>query len=131
MYLNGGRWVTDYYSMCKLDNGQIIKIVFSEEWSNNKYYYEIYLVVMTKRKSEDDTTLKSTGKIGIKGLLWAKQKIKEFEKFIKTEKTAPITIYCRWDDNRRRNVYAYGLKNLGYNYNMVFGSKALCKTLLN
>jgi hypothetical protein len=86
---------------------------------------------MNKRKSENNTYLKSMGKDGLKGLIWAKQKIKEFESFIKEKHdNIPTIIYCRWDDNRRRNVYAYGLKDLGYKFGMIFNKKALFKIII-
>jgi hypothetical protein len=33
------------------------------------------------------------------------------------------------DDNRRRNVYERGLRDIGYKFNMVFGQKLLCKKI--
>lgn len=126
-----GYCYNNYYDQVVLDSGQTIKIEFQEDWSNNRYYYNIYLVTMNKRKLENNTYLKSTGKDGLKGLLWAKRKIKEFEEFIKEEHAnTPKTIYCRWDDNRRRNIYAYGLKDLGYKYGMVLNKKALYKNII-
>ncbi len=120
----------DYYDDKILDSGQIIKIEFQKDLSNSKHYYSIYLVVMNKRKSEESTYLATTGKDGLKGLIWAKSKIIEFEKFIKDKYIdKPIVIYCQWDNNRRRNVYERGLRSIGYKFNMVFGKKALCKTL--
>ena len=119
----------NYYDTLILDSGQTIKIEFNEGWSNDRYYYGIYLVIMNKKKSEDNTYLKNTGKDGLRGLVWAKRKIQEFEIFIKEENKLPITIYCTWSDNRRRNTYAYGLNKLGYRFDMVFNKKALCKKI--
>ena len=128
--LEDGEYFNNYYDTCILNSGQMIKIEFQEDRSNDKYYYNIYLVISNKRKSTKNTYLKSTGKDGLKGLFWAKKKIIEFESFIKEKnKDVPIVIIARWDDNRRRNVYERGLKNLGYKYNMIFGSKALSKTI--
>lgn len=120
----------NYYDTCVLESGQTIRIEFQEEWSKSKYYYNVYLVTSNKRKSSDNTYLKSTGKDGLKGLIWARQKIIEFEQYIKTiHKNTPVVIYMGWDDNRRRDAYEKGLKKLGYKYNMVLGSKTLCKTI--
>lgn len=125
-----GYKVNDYYSTEILDSGQTIKIEFQESWSKSKYYYGIYLVIMDKRKSEESTYLKTTGKDGLAGLIWAKKKIIEFESFIKEKhKGVPVVIYCGWDNNRRRDVYFRGLKNIGYKFDMVFGKKALCKKI--
>lgn len=122
---NGG-----YYDIATLPSGQTIRIEFQEGWSSTKYHYNIYLVISNKRKQANYTDLKTTGKDGLKGLLWAKKKIIEFEEFIKEEiKGTPIIIYCSWDCNRRRNAYERGLRNLGYKYNNLFGYKVLSKTI--
>lgn len=127
---NGDYIAHNYYDTYLLESGQTIRIEFQEDWSKSKYYYNIYLVIMDKRSSKHNTFRKSTGKDGIKGLLWAKKKIVEFEEFIKTKhEGVPKVIYCNWDCNRRRNVYERGLKGLGYKFNMILGYKALCKII--
>lgn len=119
-----------YYDTEILPSGQTIRIEFQEDWSRSKYHYNIYLVTSHKRKQADKTVLKTTGKDGLKGLLWAKEKIIEFEEFIKEEhKGIPVIIYCSWDCNRRRDVYERGLKGLGYRFNNLFGYKVLSKTV--
>ena len=124
-----------YSAMSILPSGQTIRIEFSEDETKKKWYFHIYLVTMDKRKSEGSTRLHCTGKDGLLGLLWAKNKIEEFEEFIKKQKSIiehsakPIVIYCWWDDNRRRNVYARGLRSLGYKYGIVFGQKVLYKEI--
>lgn len=120
-----------YYDETILDSGQSIRIEFNEDANDKEcYYYNIYLVISNKKKSRDNTYLKQTGKDGVKGLLWAKRKIIEFEEFIKEEhKESSIMICTRWDDNRRRNVYERGLRDIGYKFNMVFGQKQLCKKI--
>lgn len=121
---------TNYYDTSLLPSGQTIKIEFQEDWSKSKYYYNIYLVISNKRKQADYTYGQVTGKDGLMGLLWAKKKIIEFEEFIKEKhQDVPIVIYCNWTDNKRRNVYERGLSKLGYKYNMIFNSKALCKII--
>lgn len=128
----------DYIDTIVMPSGQTVKIEFNGNYNAKKYYFGIYLVVMDKRKNENSTTLKITGRDGLQSLLWAKKKIIEFEEFIKEEipsvnkngyKRAPIVIYTFWDDNRRRDIYEHGLKKLGFRYNMVYGKKALCKTI--
>jgi hypothetical protein len=113
-------------------SGNTIKIKFQEEIIKNKrYYYGIYLVITHKSKSEHQTVLKSTGKDGLLGLMWAKKKVKEFEDFIVDYRSnfEKIVIYCYWDDNRRRNVYEYGLKSLGYRFDRLWNQKALMKVI--
>lgn len=129
-YNNGDGFADNYYDTCVMPSGQTIKIEFQEEWSKRKYYYNVHLVIVDKRKSKHDTYLKSTGKDGLSSLIWAKQKVKEFEGYIGNQHIGiPKTIYCRWDNGKRRNVYAYGLKESGYKFNMVFGCKALSKMI--
>jgi hypothetical protein len=120
----------NYYDTCVLDSGQTIRIEFNESWSKRRYYYSVYLVISDKRKSANKTYMKSTGRDGLKGLLWARRKITEFEDFIKNVcQGIPVVIYTTWDDNRRRNIYEYGLQKLGYKMNMIFGQMALSKTI--
>jgi hypothetical protein len=119
-----------YFDTVILPSGQTIRIEFQEDWSRSKYHYNIYLVTSHKRRQADDVRLKQTGKDGLKGLLWAKEKIIEFEEFIKEKHEGiPVIIHCSWDDNRRRNVYERGLKGLGYRFNNLFGYKVLSKTV--
>jgi hypothetical protein len=122
-----------YSDSCVLPSGNTIKIEFDEikDDEHRKYYYNIYLVTMHKRKSEFDTVLKITGRDGIIGLLWAKQKIVEFENYITDyhKGDGEIVIYCWWEDNRRRKVYEYGLKPLGYKIEMFCGVKQLVKRI--
>lgn len=122
---NGG-----YFDTMLLPSGQTIRIEFQEDWSKTKWHYNIYLVISHKRKQSDDVYMKSTGKDGLKGLIWARDKIIEFEGFIKEIHLGiPIIIYFSWDDNRRRNVYKRGLRGMGYNFNHLFGAKVLSKTI--
>lgn len=121
-----------YYDTRKLPSGQTIKIEFQEDRSydkRDKLYYNVYLVTCHKRKQEVTVTLKGTGKDGLKGLLWAKQKVTEFEEHVREEGLTPAIIYCCWEDNRRRKVYERGLKPLGYRYSNLFGCKVLSKTV--
>lgn len=120
----------NYIQISKLSNGQTVKIEFQETISWHQYFYNIYLVICTKRKHENKTFRKQTGKCGLEGLMWARNQIIEFEKYINEKHPSnKITIYTTWDDNRRRNVYERGLRNLGYEYKMIYGTKALAKTI--
>ena len=119
-----------WYSTTKLPSGQTIRIEFQESNSWHKYHYNIYLVTSHKRKQSDNVTLKATGKDGLEGLMWARDKIIEFEEFVKDiHRGIPVIIYCCWDCNRRRNVYERGLRDLGYRFNNLFGYKVLSKTI--
>jgi hypothetical protein len=74
---------------------------------------------MDKKKSEYNSVLRHTGKDGLKGLLWAREQMIQFEHYIKEnikEHNKNHIIFCMWDDNKRRDVYYRGLKDLGYHY---------------
>ncbi|WP_026395315.1 hypothetical protein [Acetobacterium malicum] len=129
-YTENGEY-RNYFDVKKMDSGQTIKIEFQEEWTKNIVYFNIFLVIKHKNKSTYPA-LEQTGKDGLKGLIWAKNKVLEFEKFIKSlprYKNSKVIIICRWDDNRRRNAYYYGLSKFGYKYGMIYGSKAIVKEL--
>lgn len=132
---NNFLWDTEeecYVISDKLSNNQFIEIQFQEEWTSKKFFYNVYLTISNKRKSKDNNFKKTTGKCGLEGLLWAKNKIIDFEDFIKESdmhNERPVYVYVQWDDNRRRNTYERGLKNLGYKYSYVEGRKALMKQI--
>lgn len=125
----------NFYITDILSNGQSIKIEFEAEDTNNYRYYSIALLIQDKKKQlKNFTHLKQTGRCGIEGLIWAKNKIAEFEKMILIENenycyNNTIIIYCEWDDNRRRNTYERGLKSLGYTFGKAFGKKVLMKKI--
>lgn len=131
-YINvSGYRVNNYYDTYILDSGQTIKIEFQESWTNSKRYYNIYLVIMNKKKSEHNTRYKIMGRDGLKSFIWAKNKIMEFESFIKEKyEGIPCVIYCRWDDNRRRDAYYSYLKKIGYQYGMIENKKAIYKIII-
>lgn len=123
----------NYFAKETLPSGQTIYIEFQQEESNKYTYYGIYLEIFDKKKSiyNNDSCCKSTGKDGIKGLLWAKQKIIEFEEYIlgNNRYNHKIIIYCLWSDNRRRDVYERGLTKMGYKFSRLFDMKVLMKRI--
>lgn len=81
--------------------------------------WNVFLLIYTKRNEINRSFQKSTGKIGLKGLFAAKEIISKFESYLKDyywRETHHILI--SWDDNRRRNIYERGLRNLGYKFEM-------------
>ena len=81
--------------------------------------WNVCLVVYTKRKEIDSHFQKSTGNIGLKGLFAAKEILHKFESYLKNNYWRENhNIFIGWDDNRRRNVYERGLRNLGYKFEM-------------
>lgn len=73
--------------------------------------------------------LNSTGHCGLEGLLWAKNKILEFEKWIIANSTDHIQIFVGADDERRLRVYKRGLLKSGYEVH--FNGYQLVKYLEN
>lgn len=119
-----------YYNESILPSNQTIRIEFRETYHNQKYYYDVYLEIVHKKKAKADNFNKITGKDGVISLLWGKQKIKEFEELIKSQTDGKESIIIIvWDDNRRRNVYERGLKNIGYKFEKIFNKKVLCKRI--
>lgn len=121
-----------YFKTHKLKNNQTIFICFSQFEFSKCTEYSVFLVIANKKKhikqcilQEKDVFFdKETGKCGLEGLLWAKQQIIEFEESDICRNGDVITI--GWADNRRRNVYEYGLKKLGF----IMGYREGCKCLI-
>lgn len=87
--------------------------------------YNVIFAVADKKKklkgffecSNNNTiTLKSTGKCGIEALMWARDKILEFEEEMKGYEgdNVTISIMVAGEDNHRFRLYERGLKRYGY-----------------
>lgn len=89
---------------------------FYEDREKNNYFYTITLSVNKKGKGYEFG--KETGKTGIESLLIAKKILKyHIDKFIDfTLRSGNYYFVIWWDDNRRRDVYYRGLKDLGFIY---------------
>lgn len=124
-----------YFKKHKLSNNQTISIFFIKEELKRGTDYFVVLAIANKKRDikqwilgqRDVLSDKETGKCGVEGLLWAKKQIIDFEGFIKYQKN--VTICVSWLDNRRRNVYEYGLKKIGYNINYRYNCKYLTKRI--
>ena len=116
-----------------LPSGQTAYIEIAREKTNKIYYYSIYFAIADKRKTIDNSMYHITGKDGLLGLIWARNKLIEFEQYIKErhcfDKTKKHILYCIWTDNRRRNVYERGLVPLGFSFMRVFNRKTLGKVI--
>lgn len=78
----------------------------------------------------DVLTGKSTGKGSAEGLVWAKNQLLEFERFIcNSGKPEKIIMVVTWTDARRRDIYEYYLGRLGYKTEYRYGNKCLAKRL--
>jgi hypothetical protein len=104
-----GYW---YYSFKeKLSNNQTLEMNF---WEEDEKYISISAHVYSKRKhiNNDYSTY---GKVGVESLLMAKLAIELFIDFL-IERRLNRKIIITWSDNRRRNIYYRGLKNLGFKF---------------
>ena len=70
----------------------------------------------------------STGKCGVEGLIWAKNGLLEFEKFIKKEDLKQ-RIVVRWTDSKRKRVYKHYLEKEGYKLTIYYGKEFLIKNI--
>ncbi|HUS51551.1 MAG TPA: hypothetical protein VMZ91_15400 [Candidatus Paceibacterota bacterium] len=115
---------------------QKIKISFCEMCKETEpiLKWNVALIVYTKRKKieQNFNNIESTGYCGLAPLLFAKQAIIDFEEFISKVYIGKKFICIRGSDKRRRKVYEYALKPLGYNYQMLqlYGDKASKKYLI-
>jgi hypothetical protein len=126
-------WRCVTYKVKSKIESQTIEIWFQDSGvSPNKCWWNIYLHIYSKRKDRDKQIDKCsiTGKIGLKGLIFAKEAICEFERYIIDEQPKIIHyIYCYWLDNKRRDIYHYGLSKIGYHYGQYLGKKVLFKQI--
>ncbi|UVX98790.1 MAG: hypothetical protein [Bacteriophage sp.] len=73
---------------------------------------------------------KTTGNCGLEGLIWAKNGLLEFEKFIKKDYLKQ-RIVISWTDNKRKKVYIHYLKRYGYRLKIHYGREFLIKDIAN
>lgn len=114
----------------KID-GQTVEVEFASDEINRHQgvrHWNIGLTIGTKRKKFSNYHQRKdvSGKIGIKGLLFAKAAIQHFEQYYIGKDNA---LYAHWLDNRRRDVYAYGLKKMGFEFRQHNGHKVLYKII--
>ena len=115
-----------YYTPYKFHIHEIVNndlcrmTLFYAEETKNKLYYSIALKVGKRKKN---VTLKQTGRNGLSCLIWARNALLEFEKYIIENKhifyrlgKKEVYIFIYGDNNVREKVYAHGLKKYGYYY---------------
>ena len=118
--------------------GQIVEVQIDCDERNNcpsrTRHWNIGLTIGTKRKHFEKyhDHKEVCGKIGLKGLLFAKAAIQYFEDYLKYTKYKNYKniLYVTWLDNRRRNAYAYGLKKLGFNFGIYDKKKVFLKEII-
>lgn len=113
--------------------------VFIDFVGQDQGIFTVSLVILDKKKhirkwmsgsGTSNLECMTTGKCGLEALLWAKNAILEFEKWIPGEWPwlESIRIDVGWADSRRKRVYMYGLRRHGYTFehNRKCISKTIC-----
>jgi len=118
-----------YYKKVKVGNQDIVVNASYDPDEDHRFYVDA--CVYSKRKKIDDyiCNKKTTGKSGLLPLLVIRKEILELEKFISEKRNRDFEILIYWTDNRRRDVYIYGLKDYGYNIGMRNNKKCLFKKI--
>lgn len=124
-FLNGN--INDYRYRVKNQKNQTVEMIISlyhKDEDKKTKYYAITLSVNKKGKGYEYG--KQTGKSGIESLLIAKEILKYHIKNhlinFYSSKYWDHYIIIWWDDNRRRDIYYRGLKDLGFEFDY-FSSK--------
>ena len=108
------------------NNQQLVLDIYicdNSDYSNNLIWNIEFFVTSKKRKGFQ--TLVSTGKDGIKSLIWAKNCIKDFIKLKESDELFHNSILVNWDDSKRKRVYIYGLSKLGFKLIRYRGGESL------
>lgn len=121
------RTESKFFYTTKNINNQILTLNIIKDYTHKSINYYIIFFIGKKKKGYE--FLNTTGKDGIKSLIWAKNCIKDFIIQIKEHYEFNLyenhSIVINWDDNRRRDIYYHGLKSLKFYYGMKFGIKSL------
>lgn len=120
-----------YTDRQRLKNGQTAWIFFQKEDYHITEYW-VAFAVSDKRKYIKNWLLGNrnpidneiTGKCGIEGLIWAKNKLLEFEQEINVK---PFKIMVRGADSRRTQFYKKALLKFGYKWD--YNLKCMYKTI--
>lgn len=108
------------------NNQQLVLDIYicdNSDYSNNVLWNIEFFVTSKKRKGFQ--TLVSTGKDGIKSLIWAKNCIEDFIKLKESDELFHNSILVNWDDSKRKRVYVYGLSKLGFKLIRYRGGESL------
>jgi hypothetical protein len=116
----------DTICRCKV-NGQLIKMTIYKDIFPKSNYYSVCLFINKRKKGYQEGL--QTGKIGLTGLLIAKQMLLDFIDELRNQKGHNI-ILIYWADKRRRDVYYRSLSKYGFKYNIFNGCKCL-KLIIN
>ena len=109
----------------KNKHGQYLNLVVQREAYGKTIHW--YVVFWIGKRNKGFQYLKQTGKDGISSLLWAKECIVDFLQNVKKTEN-PQYLCIGWDDTRRKKVYLYGLRDLGFEIRKLENKICLCKT---
>lgn len=127
-----------YFCRHKLSNNQFCQMwIFYEEIKNHTNYYVAFAVASKKRdlirwieESKNNISLKSTGKCGAEALIWGRNAIVDFEKFVKEEPHKGYAkIYISGEDKKRQQMYERYFVRLGYKREIYYGSYYMVKVI--
>lgn len=94
----------------KNESGQILDLTFYlNRYSDTDVWYIVFWIGKRKKGMQFNI---QTGKDGIKSLLWAKECIRDF--ILNVDKHKKTRLALGWTDKRRREIYKWGLMNLGF-----------------
>lgn len=134
------RYYFDDYILLKNKKTAAIKIEMAYNYIKRNQTIFVWCVafgISNKKKNirqwfngeTDKLTNNITGKGDLEGLIWAKNKLVEFEE-TNLPKDCMHRVIVQWDDNRRRDVYTkYLTKKLSYKMTMYEGYKCLMKDI--
>ena len=109
-----------YYDKVELSSKQVALINFTQNIKEKEYLYSVAFNISNKKRHFVEETI-STGRCGLEGLIWAKNKILEFEKWLmedtwRSDSKKKIKIEIKWADQRRRKVYMWAMTRHGYKF---------------
>ena len=110
-----------YFKTKNMYNQTLFLEISPDRISQKNTMYFVTFTINSKRK-QGYQYLKSTGKDGLKSLMWAKQCIEYFINNILNSEES-IVIYA--DNSQRFKVYEYGLRKLKFQIQNILGNKAL------
>lgn len=127
-----------YFARHRLSNGQFCMIGFFEFETSRAIAYYVAFAVADKKKalngwfngsSDDNITLKMTGRCGVEALYWCRDKLLEFEDWVRHPKHMDVKIVVGGEDSKRFRMYERALKRYGYSKVWDGGEWAMVKFL--
>lgn len=107
----------------KLSNGQYCLIAFIRFYTSRDTCYYVEFAVADKKKNlngrfesvrNNNIEGKMTGRCGIEALLWCRDRMLDFERFVHKEKNRDTKIVVQGSDSKRFRMYERALSRYGY-----------------